>query len=513
MSKLPDGWELVQLGSLGTWGSGGTPKRTNEQYYATAGIPWLVIGDLNDRVVVKSANFITEQGLKDSSAKLLPIGTLLVAMYGSIGKLGITGIQCATNQAIAFCRPNGAIVGLRYLYHALFNAKLKLLAQGQGGAQQNISQSVLKAFQVPLAPLPEQTRIANQLDTLLARVQACNDRFDAIPALLKRFRQTVLDAATTGTLTVDWRDQGAKPWKHVRLREVASTFSYGSAAKSSKSGDVPVLRMGNIQRGRLDWSDLVFTSDQKEIEKYKLIKGDVLFNRTNSPELVGKTAVFQGEREAIYAGYLIRVRCLPELLPEYLNYCLGSKAGRDYCWSVKSDGVSQSNINAKKLADFSFRLPELSEQTEIIRRVDALFALADRIEARCTAARNQAQRLSTLVLAKAFRGELVPQDPSDEPASEVLARIAKMEKPTSQQKPKVIRLKAENMKRTTASTCDAILKLPVRSYSFDEMRSLLSTDYEMLKSAIFSLLSQPSSGLKQVFDVERKEMLLERFVK
>jgi type I restriction enzyme S subunit len=282
----------------------------------------------------------------------------------------------------------------------------------------------LNAAEFPVAPAAEQTRIANQLDTLLTRVQVCNDRFDAIPALLKRFRQTVLDAATTGGLTDDWRDQVSKPWANVQLREVASAFSYGSAAKSSKAGDVPVLRMGNIQSGRLDWSDLVFTSDKKEIGKYKLDKGDVLFNRTNSPELVGKTAVFQGEREAVYAGYLIRVRCLPQLLPEYLNYCLGSKAGRDYCWSVKSDGVSQSNINAKKLAAFSFLLPELAEQTEIVRRVEALFALADRIEARCTAARTQAQRLTPLVLAKAFRGELVPQDPKDEPASVLLARIA-----------------------------------------------------------------------------------------
>ena len=150
----------------------------------------------------------------------------------------------------------------------------------------------------------------------------------------------------------------------------------------------------------------------------------MLFNRTNSPELVGKTAVFQGEREAVYAGYLICVRCLSQLQPEYLNYCLGSKAGREYCWSVKSDGVSQSNINAKKLAAFSFLLPELAEQAEIVRRVEALFTLADRIEARCTAARAQAQRLTPLVLAKAFRGELVPQDPTEEPASALLARIA-----------------------------------------------------------------------------------------
>jgi type I restriction enzyme, S subunit len=205
MSELPEGWTRVSLDKVGSWGSGGTPTRTNEQYYAKEGIPWLVIGDLNDMVVLKSSNFITELGLANSSAKLVPVGTLLVAMYGSIGKLGITGIECATNQAIAFCKPNESIISLRYLYHAMFNAKPDLLALGQGGAQQNISQSVLKEFQIPLAPKNEQTRIANQLDTLLTRIQSCNDRFDAIPALLKRFRQAVLDAATTGELTEDWR--------------------------------------------------------------------------------------------------------------------------------------------------------------------------------------------------------------------------------------------------------------------------------------------------------------------
>jgi type I restriction enzyme S subunit len=182
--------------------------------------------------------------------------------------------------------------------------------------------------------------------------------------------------------------------------------------------------MGNIQDGRLDWSSLVFTQDKVEAEKYRLTSGDVLFNRTNSPELVGKSAVFKGERDAIYAGYLIRVKCFKLLLPDYLNYCLGSPAGRNYCWQVKSDGVSQSNINAQKLAAFEFLLPPVAEQTEIVRRVESLFTFADRLEARLTLARTAAERLTPALLAKAFRGELVPQDPDDEPAAELLKRLA-----------------------------------------------------------------------------------------
>jgi len=295
---------------------------------------------------------------------------------------------------------------------------------GVGGSLTRAQPKKVMTYPLPVAPHAEQTRIANQLDILLPRISACNDRLDTIPALLKRFRMAVLDAATTGVLTEEWHQPASAPWPIVQLRDHASGFSYGSASKSAKVGRVPVLRMGNIKSGKLDWSDLVFSSDETEIKKYTLQKGDVLFNRTNSPELVGKTGVYQGERPALYAGYLIRVRCGENLLPEYLNYCLGSTAGRHYCWTVKSDGVSQSNINAQKLRAFEFSLPDIAEQQEIVRRVEALIKLADRIEARHTAARAQAQRLTPLVLAKAFRGDLLPQDPSDEPASALLARLA-----------------------------------------------------------------------------------------
>ena len=293
---------------------------------------------------------------------------------------------------------------------------------GKGGAQPNISQGVIKDWPIPLAPLAEQKRIADKLDALLARVDRCRARLERVPLILKRFRQAVLAAATSGQLTEDWREERRidRTINLVRLEDTGSAFSYGSSAKSSTNGLIPVLRMGNIQNGKLDWKDLVFTSDRNEIAKYELFPGDVLFNRTNSPELVGKTAVYKGERPAIYAGYLIRVKCSSQLLPDYLNYCLNSPEGRDYCWRVKSDGVSQSNINAKKLAAFEFDLPPLEEQHKIVRRVEILFAYADRLGARYQAARAQVERLTPALLAKAFRGELVAQDPNDEPAALLL---------------------------------------------------------------------------------------------
>ena len=423
MSGLPEGWAWTTLESVAVLTTGSTPSTKNEGFYG-GDIPFVKPGDLDRRAPIQCTDqSLTGEGAEQ--ARLLRAGAVLVSCIGTLGKVGIAGVELASNQQInaAEFRPN--VTDDRYGYYVCRTLKPWMESEASATTIAILNKGRFGEAPFPLAPLAEQKRIADKLDSVLARVDACRDRLDRIPALLKRFRQSVLAAATSGRLTEDW--SGARPadeWRAVSLGEVATGFSYGSAAKSAPDGLVPVLRMGNIQDGRVDWSDLVFTSNSEEIGKYRLVAGDVLFNRTNSPELVGKTAVFKGEREAIYAGYLIRIRCTERLLPDYLNYCLGSPAGRDYCWRVKSDGVSQSNINARKLAAFEFLLPTLAEQHEIVRRVETLFVFADRLEARCAAARKQAGQLTPALLAKAFRGELVPQDPADEPAAELLKRLA-----------------------------------------------------------------------------------------
>ena len=168
--------------------------------------------------------------------------------------------------------------------HLAYDARRGALADiSRGIGIHHIGAAGLADWQISLAPLREQKRIADKLDALLARVDACRLRLDRVPAILKRFRQSVLAAATNGELTREWREQRGidGEWPVTDLESVARDFSYGSAAKSSRVGNVPVLRMGNIQDGLLDWGDLVFTSDSAEIAKYKLSDGDVLFNRTN----------------------------------------------------------------------------------------------------------------------------------------------------------------------------------------------------------------------------------------
>jgi type I restriction enzyme S subunit len=158
---------LYILGDVGKWGSGGTPPKTHADYYG-GDIPWLVIGDLNDGIVTSASGSITQKGLENSSAKLIPPGALLVGMYGSIGKLGITGFECATNQAIAHCVVNEDLALTRYLFVFIRANRSHLFLQGKGLAQQNISQTILKAQKIELPPIEEQARIVAKVDELMA---------------------------------------------------------------------------------------------------------------------------------------------------------------------------------------------------------------------------------------------------------------------------------------------------------------------------------------------------------
>lgn len=287
---------------------------------------------------------------------------------------------------------------------------------GVGGSLTRAQPKRVATYHVPIAPFQEQKIIAEKLDTLLAQVDSTKARLEQIPQILKRFRQAVLAAAISGKLTEKWRDSpNLSGWRQGKLGDFVKKPSYGTSSKSSKEGLVPVLRMGNLQGGKLDWTDLVYTSDTAEIKKYKLENKDVLFNRTNSPELVGKTAIYNSEQPAIYAGYLIRVQCLPTLDPDYLNYHLNSLIAKQYCYSVKSDGVSQSNINAQKLIAYPLHVPPLPEQQEIVRRIEQLFAYADTIEKQVNNALTHVNSLTQSILAKAFRGELTAQWRAENP--------------------------------------------------------------------------------------------------
>jgi type I restriction enzyme S subunit len=445
--------------------------------------------------------------------KIAEANDILISVRAPVGPTNLASEKCCIGRGLAAIRAYPSL-NQKYLLHHFRNIEPWLGQQGTGTTFKAISKSFIQSLEVPLAPLNEQKRIADKLDSLLQKLDTCQVHLDRVPQIIERFRQSVLAEAVSGQLTKEWREKNPENpgYRKVTLAETGSKTMYGTSAKSRPEGEVPVLRMGNIQDGRLDWNDLVFTSDHDEIEKYKLYPGDVLFNRTNSPELVGKTAVYKGERTAIPAGYLIRVRCGSELLPDYLSYCLNSPYGLDWRWRVKSDGVNQSNINATKLAAFEFNLPSIEEQKEIVHQVESLLAYSDQMTARYQAGKNCVDLLTPSLLAKAFRGELVEQDPNDEPASVLLERVkaeraaAKAEKPKRVSKSQKIR----STKMTKDSVREAIQSFPEDEFSFDELREKISGDYEQLKSILFNLLSEKEPIIEQVFDPDTRSMLFIR---
>ena len=210
-------------------------------------------------------------------------------------------------------------------------------------------------------------------------------------------------------------------WSWTRIFSITEDLPYGTAKKSLPTGLVAVLRMGNIQSGEIDYSDLVYSSDGDDIVKYTLIKNDLLFNRTNSAEWVGKTAIYRGNMPAIYAGYLIRIRTF--INAEYLNVVMNSGYAKSYCNSVKTDGVNQSNINAQKLGNFLVPIPSFGEQYRISSSIADILPRISIIQDEKDYITDLIQKTKSKILDLAIRGQLVPQNPDDEPASALLERI------------------------------------------------------------------------------------------
>lgn len=317
----------------------------------------------------------------------------------------------------------------------------------------------LARYRFPIPPSAEQRRIVAAVEQVLEKVAAAHEKLERVLNTLRWFRQAVLAAACSGRLTVDWRElnqneetpvlpafdrtSGAdavpelpeypEHWCLTSVGACSELVQYGTSDRSDPSGVVPLLRMGNIQEGRVVFDDLKMVGEKLPgLSNLLLEHGDLLFNRTNSPELVGKSGVFESDERMTFASYLIRVRCKSGSVDSrLLCWWLNSPWGREWAAKVRTDGVSQSNINGTKLKQMPVLVPPLTEQNEIIRRGAALLALADAIEQNANSALGRVKLLTQTVLTKAFRGELVPTEAelarregrSYEPASELLARL------------------------------------------------------------------------------------------
>nr|WP_260215088.1 restriction endonuclease subunit S [Xanthomonas cannabis] len=295
-----------------------------------------------------------------------------------------------------------------------------------GGTRLKLTQANMRRIPLRIPPHAEQKRIAQKLDGLLAQVDTLKARIDAIPALLRRFRQAVLAAATSGQPTEKPITQDGTTWKLTTIGEVCSGSFYGprfgkTEYTESEEG-IPTIRTTDMtDDGRIIISPAtprVLVPTEKR-SKFLAKKGDLLVTRTGS---IGVMAVFDGDYEAIPSAYLIRFRFKPEIVPRYVFFCLMSPRGQASL-GLSATAITQPNINAEAVKAIEIRIPSIEEQTKIICRVEQLFAYADQLEAKVVAAQQRIDALTQSLLAKAFLGELVPQDPTEEPASVLLERI------------------------------------------------------------------------------------------
>jgi type I restriction enzyme, S subunit len=304
----------------------------------------------------------------------------------------------------------------------------------------------LNAYKIPYFSIDQQNLWIEKLLNTKSVSQNLSCEIDSQLEILKKLRQSILQEAIEGKLTAKWRAENPavepasvllekikaekeklvkegkikkeKPlpeikadeipfdipesWSWCVLGNIATGFQYGTSSKSLSIGNIPVLRMGNIQNGKISWDNLVYTNCANEVVKYGIGNKDLLFNRTNSRELVGKTAIFASDKQAIFAGYLVRLSMLGAIFGEYVNYVMNSTFHRDWCDSVKSDALGQSNINATKLQSYILPLPPLDEQEVIVEKIENLFAMCDELEAQIKASKSNTEVLTQAILKEAF---------------------------------------------------------------------------------------------------------------
>ena len=408
--NFPEGWKVVRLGEVcEKIIGGGTPSTKNEEYW-NGDIPWISSADIHGIRDVRPRKSINEKAIENSTTNLVPKGSIIVVTRVGLGKLAIAPCDLCFSQDNQGLVLKENLIRTDYALLVLHQEVQNFLHQSRGTTINGVTKKQLVELPLALPPLAEQEQIVAKIEELFSELDAGKQEAEKALAQLKVYRQAVLKWAFEGRLTNEHVVDGALPegWEWVKLDDVCRSVEYGSSAKSAKTGKVPVLRMGNIQNGRFDYSDLVYTSDENEINKYLLKKDDVLFNRTNSAELVGKTAIYKDERPAIFAGYLIRIHRDEALLDaNFLTYYLNTEAARAYGNTVRSFGVNQSNINGTKLKTYPLPLPPLQEQHRIVQEIEAKLSVCEEIERTLAQSLQQAEGLRQSILKKAFEGKLI----------------------------------------------------------------------------------------------------------
>jgi len=403
--EVPDNWVWMTLGEVGTWQSGGTPSRSNKTYYG-GNIPWLKTGDLNDGLISDIPESITEEAVANSSAKINPAGSVLIAMYGAtIGKLGILTFPATTNQACCACIEFNAITQL-YLFYFLLSQRNGFIAKGGGGAQPNISKEIIVNTFIPLPPLSEQQRIVMEIEKWFALIDQVEQGKADLQNTIKQTKSKILDLAIHGKLVPqDPNDEPAikllkrinpdftpcdnghsrklpQGWYSVTANDVCSIIGGVSYNKADiQDTGIRVLRGGNIQNGKvIDCFDDVFISLSYQNNDNQVQRGDIIVvASTGSQTLIGKTGFADRDIPKTQIGAFLRiVRPKQKTLSPYIRLIFQTDAYKDYIRNV-AKGSNINNVKNAHLQNFQICLPPLEEQQRIVQKIEELFSSLDDI--------------------------------------------------------------------------------------------------------------------------------------
>ncbi|MFA6989518.1 MAG: restriction endonuclease subunit S [Candidatus Gastranaerophilaceae bacterium] len=390
-------WKLVRLEEVAeSINAGGTPYRKEPTYWENGTIPWLKISDLKSKYVYAAEERITKIGLENSSAKLFPKDTVLYSIFATIGAIGILKQKATANQAIVGIVPNQKIILLEYLYYCLLSEKNKIYEKRSHATQDNINLTILRNHKIPLPPISIQKKIVSVLEKAEKIKEKRKQAKELSDVFLKNMFLDLFGFPV----------KNKTRWPIGKIGNLVTSVNYGSSKKADENnGKYPILRMNNITySGDIDFTNLKYIDfSDGEVEKYILKKGDIVFNRTNSKELVGKTAVYNSNKVMTYAGYLIRIRTNEHANPEYISAFLNSEYGKVQLQSMCKSIIGMANINAKELQKIIIQLPPIELQNKFALEVKKIRKLKEQQ----TVSEFNTEKLFSSLMQKAFKGDLI----------------------------------------------------------------------------------------------------------
>jgi type I restriction enzyme S subunit len=470
MSELPVGWTKEPLAKLGTWTGGGTPSTTNADFWTNGTIPWVSPKDMKQRRITTAQDSITEAAVRASATNLIPENSVMLVTRSGILRHSLpvaTNTQPVTlNQDMKALTPLDALL-TDYLYFVFRRYEREILhgcCKG-GTTVQSVEASRLMAFEIPVPPLPEQRRIVEKIEELFSELDAGVANLKKARAQLAVYRQALLKHAFEGKLTAKWRTEHAAElesagqllarirvardsdfnpiteqeteilpvlpinWTHARFGEFVQSMSAGKSFSCDERrphpDEVGVAKVSAVTWGEyLEEESKTCVDPAKINASYFIQEGDFLLSRANTIDLVGASVIVKRVTQRIMLSDKTLRLSIEGLPQEYLLYYLRSRQGRREIMS-RSTGNQESmrNIGQDRIRSIIVPVCSPMEAAKIVELIEAHLSPITALEADIDLNLQKAEALRQSILKKAFAGELVPQDPADEPAAALLARI------------------------------------------------------------------------------------------